>query len=80
MYKNGLARRMANAKSEISRPDNVLLCFKRKIRTHQDLLSIPQSGGGEMSKRLGGIKGSKYKTSLWHLKGFPHGSKIGSTV
>ena len=26
--------------------------------------------GGEMSKRLGGIKGCKYKTSSWHLNGF----------
>ena len=27
-----------------------------------------------MSKRLiGGIKGCKYKTSLWHLNGFPDG-------
>ena len=24
-----------------------------------------------MSKRLGGIKGCKYKTSSWHLNGFP---------
>ena len=35
-----------------------------------DLLSIPQSGG-EMSKRLGGIIGCKYKTSSWHLTGSP---------
>ena len=26
---------------------------------------------GKMSKRLGGIKGCKYKTSSWHLNGFP---------
>ena len=32
------------------------MLFKRKIRTHLDLLSIPQSGG-KMSKRLGGIIG-----------------------
>ena len=24
-----------------------------------------------MSKRLGGIKGCKYKTSSWHINGFP---------
>ena len=44
-------------------------------------LSIPQSGG-KMSKRLvGGIIGCKYKTSSWHLNGFPDdGSNIGSTV
>ena len=35
---------------------------------------------GEMSKRLGGIIGCKYKTSSWHLKGFPDGCNIGSTV
>ena len=27
-----------------------------------------------MSKRLGGIIGCKYKTSSWHLNGFPDGS------
>ena len=29
-----------------------------------------------MSKRLGGIKGCKYKTSSWHLNGFPDGNNI----
>ena len=33
-----------------------------------------------MSKRLGGIIGCKYKTSSWHLNGFPDVSNIGSTV
>ena len=34
-----------------------------------------------MSKRLGGIKGCKYKTSSWHLNGFPDRNNIiGSTV
>ena len=43
-----------------------------------DLLGIPQSGGGgEMSRRLGGIKGCKYKTSSWHINGFPAGNNIG---
>ena len=40
----------------------------------------PPVRGGEMSKRLGGFKGCKYKTSSWHLNGFPDGSNIGSTV
>ena len=65
-----------------SRPDRQLfklLLFKEKIRTHLDLLSIPQSGG-KMSKRLGGIIGCKYKTSSWHLDGFPYGCNLGSTV
>ena len=49
--------------------------FKIKIRTHLDLLSIPQSGE-KMSKYLDGIIGCKYKP----LNGFPDGSTIGSTV
>ena len=32
-----------------------------------------------MSKRVGGVKGCKYKTSSWHLNGFPDGNNIGST-
>ena len=40
----------------------------------------PPVRGGKMSKRLGGIKGCKYKTSSWHLNGFPDGNNIGSTV
>ena len=31
---------------------------------------------GKMSKRLGGIIGCRYKTSSWHLNGFPDGSNI----
>ena len=31
----------------------------------------PPVRGGEMSKRLGGIKGCKFKTSSWHINGFP---------
>ena len=31
----------------------------------------------KMSKRLGGIKGGKYKTSSWHINGFPDGNKLG---
>ena len=30
-----------------------------------------------MSKRLGRIKGCKYKTSSWHLNAFPDGNNIG---
>ena len=36
--------------------------------------------GGKMSKRLGGIKGCKYKTSSWHLNRFPDADNIVSTV
>ena len=39
----------------------------------------PPVRGGEMSKRLGGIKGCKYRTSSWHINGFPDGNN-GSTV
>ena len=35
----------------------------------------PPVRGGKMSKRLDGIKGCKYKTSSWHLNGFPDGNK-----
>ena len=40
----------------------------------------PPVRGGKVSKRLGGIKGCKYKTSSWHLNGFPDGNNIGSRV
>ena len=42
----------------------------------------PPVRGENMSKRLGlgGIKGCKYKTSSWHLNGFPDGNNIESTV
>ena len=33
-----------------------------------------------MSKRLGGIIGCKYKTSSWHLNGFPYGSNLAYCV
>ena len=37
----------------------------------------PPVRGGNMSKRLGGIKGCKYKPLI---NGFPDGNNIGSTV
>ena len=40
----------------------------------------PPARGENMSKRLGGVKGCKYKTSPWHLNGFPDGNNIGPTV
>ena len=33
-----------------------------------------------MSKRLGGIIGCKYKTTSWHLNGFPDGCNMYNTV
>ena len=40
----------------------------------------PPVMGGKLSKRLGGIKGCKYKTSSWHSNRFPDADNIGSTV
>ena len=48
-------------------------CVQRKIRTRLDLLSIPQSGGGNV-KTFGWDQGCKYKSSSWHLNGCPDGS------
>ena len=51
----------------------------KEIRTHLDLMSIPQSGG-KRQNCLGGIIGCKYKISSWYLNGFPDSSNIESTV
>ena len=41
----------------------------------------PPVMGGKMLKRLGGVKGCKYKkNSSWHLNRFPDADNIGSTV
>ena len=40
----------------------------------------PPVMGEKMSKRLGGIKGCKYKTSSWHLDRLPDADNIESTV
>ena len=40
----------------------------------------PPVMGEKKSKRLGGIKGCKSKTSSWHLNRFPDADNIGSTV
>ena len=62
---------------------------KIKFRTHLFLKknqSAPRPSehppvmGEKMSKRLGGIKRCKYKTSSWHLNRFPDADNIGSTV
>ena len=47
-------------------------------KTHQDLLSIP--GIIVKTFTVGWIKGCKYRSSSWHLNGFPDGNSIGSTV
>ena len=54
-------------------------CLKKNENAPRPSEHPPVRGGG-MSKRLGRIKGCKYKTSSWHLNGFPDGNNIGSTV
>ena len=56
-----------------------LLLFKENQNTPRPSEHPPVTGG-KMSKRLGGIKGCKYKTSSWHLNRFPDADNIGSTV
>ena len=54
-------------------------CLKKNQSTPRSS-EHPPVMGGKMSKRLGGIKGCKYKTFLWHLNRFPDADNIGSTV
>ena len=56
-----------------------LICLKKNQNAPRPS-EHPPVKGEKMSKRLGGIKGCKYKTSSWHLNGFPDGNNIGSTV
>ena len=53
-------------------------CLKKNLNASRP--SEHSSVRGENVKTLGGIIGCKYKTSSWHLNGFPDGSNIGSTV
>ena len=55
-------------------------CLKKKNQNAPRPSEHPPARREKMSKRLGGIKGGKYKTSSWHLSGFPDGNNIGSTV
>ena len=45
-------------------------CLKKNQSTPRPS-EHPPVMGGKMPKRLGGIKGYKYKTSSWHLNGSP---------
>jgi hypothetical protein len=54
--------------------------FKEKYRTYLDVLSIPQSGGKNVKTFRSAQRLKKYKTSSWHLNGFPYDGNIGSTV
>ena len=57
----------------------IYVCLK-KNQNEPGPSEHPPVRAEKMSKRLGGIKGCKYKTSSWHLNGFPDGNNIGSTV
>ena len=54
--------------------------FKEKSEYTYRPSEHPPVMGEKMSKRLGGIKGCKYKTSSWHLNRFPDADNNGSTV
>ena len=49
-------------------------CLKKNMNASRPSQHPPVRG--EMSKRLDGIIGRKYKTFSWHLNGFPDGSNI----
>ena len=56
--------------------------FERGLKKNQSTPRFsehPSVIRGTISKRLGGIKGCKYKTSSWHLNRFPDADNIGST-
>ena len=55
-------------------------CLKEKSEHTYRPSEHPPVMGEKMSKRLGGIKDCKYKTSSWHLNRFPDADNIGSTV
>ena len=59
---------------------NAMKMFKKKNQSAPRPSEHPSVMGGKMSKRLGGIKGCKYKTSSWHLNRFPDADNIGSTA
>ena len=53
-------------------PVDPCCCLKRNQNAPRPSEHLPVRGGG-ISKRLGWIKGCKYKTSSWYLNGFPDG-------
>ena len=54
--------------------------FKSKIRTHLDLLSIPQSGGKNVKTFRWGHRLQIQNLFMAFKRVFPYGSNIGSTV
>ena len=55
------------------------MCLKKKQNTPRPS-EHPPVMGGKMSKRVGGIKGCKYKTYSWPLNRFSDADNIGPTV
>ena len=53
----------------------MIQCLKKNQNAPRPSEHPPFRGGG-MSKRVGGIKGCKYKISSWDLNGFPDGNNI----
>ena len=68
--------------SSASRPYNNVLVqmILKKNQSTPRPSEHPPVMGEKMSKRLGGIKGCKYKTSSCHLNRFPDADNIGSTI
>ena len=65
--------------------DTIIICylliyFLKKNQNARRPSEHPPVRGGKMSKHLGGIKGCTYKTSSWHLNGFPDGNNVESAV
>ena len=54
------------------------LLFLKKNQNAPRPYEHPPVREEKMSKCLAGMKGCKYKTSSWHLNGFPDGNNIGS--
>ena len=59
---------------------DVTIVYLKKNQSTPRPFEHPPVMGGNMSKRLGGIKGCKYKTSSWHSNRFPDAANIGSKV
>ena len=53
-------------------------CLKKNLNASRPSEHPSVRGGKKMSKRLGGTIGCKYKTSSWHLNGFPYDSNVRS--
>ena len=59
---------------------DLLTSFLKKDQSAPRPSEHPPVMGEKMSKRLGGIKGCKYKTSSWHLNRFPDAVALTANV